>query len=143
MEVDQLSLQNIKKIVASFFYSHEPETSRDERTGKPKELQQPSVAKTCVMCDYFIKNQTIDNKQLYLVNSVFKLTSRIDLLNVDEIMQDYSQWKPNGQVSSLATAPRTKLLRLLAAIFKVRPLLNTHQGQKNPGLSTTLLNEQI
>ena len=95
------------------------------------------------MCDFFIKNESLGRKQIFLADSLFKLTSRLDLLSLDEVMQDFSHWRQNGQALPLSSAGAHKLLRCLAAVFRARPLLNTHQGLKNPGLSSTLLNEQI
>lgn len=143
LEVEQISIENVQKITSNYYQQKETDAIKDERTGRPKELKRPSNSKVCVMCEYFIQNQTLSNKQIFIVNNVFKLTNRIDLLDLNFVISDLSQWKTNSEAKPLAEAAKLQLSKCLACLLVARPMMNTHNGIKFPGLKSTFLVEQI
>ena len=62
---------------------------------KKKPLPLPAKTNIVTLCDYFIERETIENKNLFILSCVAKVTNRLDLINLDQLiifqeMQEHS-----------------------------------------------------
>ena len=61
-----------------------------------------------------------------MVNSLFKITSRLDLLSVDDVKQISNVSAPSEGHFHLSAGLSIRLKKCMAALFIARPLMNTH-----------------
>ena len=118
-----------------------------------KKLPQPSNSKLVTLCDYFLDRDTEDQKgkekkNLFIMNCVFKITNRLDLLTLDQLvlvdeMLDSCAQGASSSVFHLTSDQRQDLKKLFACLMLSRPMMNTHQGLKNPGTNGTLFSDQV
>lgn len=89
-------LQKINKAYQEKFHNVEKDQEQS-KTGIPipglkkepsgqKKLPQPSNSKLVTLCDYFLDRDTEEQKNLFIMNCVFKITNRLDLLTLDQLV---------------------------------------------------------
>lgn len=152
MDVENMTLKQLNKISAGFFnQSIDDSDSEDDASnlfGAPKPgLQNHSQIKLVVLCNHFIKVEKQHVKNLFIINSGFKITSRMDLIKLDALMKielnNAEVRKDKKAAYNLAPLDELAMKKMLATLFLSRPLMNSHHGIKTVGVNGTIFMEQV
>jgi hypothetical protein len=105
LDFNNLSSKAIFKINRNFQEKYSNYDREEEKAAKPslqkkdadkkKPLPLPAKTNIVTLCDYFIERETIENKNLFILSCVAKVTNRLDLINLDQLiifqeMQEHS-----------------------------------------------------